>query len=907
MQAATVRSSFLEFFASRAHQPVASSSLVPHGDPTLLFTNAGMVQFKRVFQGLEHRDYARAVTVQKCVRAGGKHNDLEQVGHTARHHTFFEMLGNFSFGDYFKKDAIAFAWEWVTSERYLGVHPDRIFVTVHHSDDDARRLWHSVTGIAESRIYGLGDKDNFWQMGDTGPCGPCSEIYVDLRKASGTTERRNGGPNAAAAPIDVPAYRPAAVPTLPQFVELAEMGALLEIWNLVFMQFDQAADGTRSNLPAPSVDTGAGLERIAAVLQGVDSNFHTDLFLPIIRRAEEVVGQAYDRGDAGAGFRVLADHARAVAFLLADGVYPSNDGRGYVLRRILRRAVRHAYLLGRSEPTLTPLALTVVDAMGDVFPELREKRAQIEKVTRLEEERFLETVEGGLERLEQILAGPGRTVSGADAFKLYDTYGFPLDLTQLIAAERNWSVDTKGFEQALQTQQRRSRQVRLGDTDVASRAGEDAVGTIARPGAGGKWVRVIPRKRQRFVGYETTRAETEILCFRRKEAQLDLILRDNPFYAESGGQVSDKGVVRGEGWELRVDDVRREEGNQFVTGSVAGSFEPSPVDAEVAEQRRRNIERNHTATHLVHAALRAALGEHVRQAGSVVAPDRLRFDFSHHGPLTPAELREIEEDVNDGIWRNAVIETYEMTYRDALAKGAMALFGEKYGDRVRVVDIPGLSIELCGGTHVRSTGQIGLFHFTHETGVAAGVRRIEAVTGPGAYERVRQLDARILAAAETLRTTPEHVAHRIEQLLDERRKLEKQIEELLKRESREPIAESRGIQVGDATLVLDESPVAERNQIGVLMDAFRAQQARGVKVLFTGGDRPGVHVAVTDDLISRGLRAGDLVKLIVAVSGGSGGGRPHFASGGLGDPARFDETRRQVPEIVRLALAGATG
>jgi alanyl-tRNA synthetase len=417
---------------------------------------------------------------------------------------------------------------------------------------------------------------------------------------------------------------------------------------------------------------------------------------------------------------------------------------------------------------------------------------------------------------------------------------------------------------------------------------------------------VVARKRQRFVGYETTRAETDILAFRKGGERLDLILHENPFYAESGGQVSDTGVVRGQGWELVVEGVLKDEGRQVVTGAFAGEFEPTPVDAEVAEQRRRNIERNHTATHLVHAALRTVLGDHVRQAGSVVAPDRLRFDFSHHGPVTDQELREIEEEVNNGIWRNAVIETYEMAYRDALAKGAMALFGEKYGDRVRVVDIPDLSIELCGGTHVRTTGQIGLFHFTHETGVAAGVRRIEAVTGPAAYERVKELHARILAAADTLRTTPEHVAHKIELLLDERRKLEKQIEELLKRGGGESGATGSTVQVGDTTLVLDESPVADRNQIGVLMDAFRAQQARGVKVLFTGGDRPGVHVAVTDDLISRGLKAGDLVKRIAAVSGGSGGGRPHFASGGLGDVAKVEETRRQVPEIVREALAGTT-
>jgi alanyl-tRNA synthetase len=891
MQASKIRQSFVDFFASRAHRPVASSSLVPHGDPTLLFTNAGMVQFKRVFQGLEHRDYTRAVTVQKCVRAGGKHNDLEQVGHTARHHTFFEMLGNFSFGDYFKKDAIAFAWEWVTSEQYLGIHPDRLYVTVHHTDDEARKLWQEVTGLAESRIYGLGDKDNFWQMGDTGPCGPCSEIYVDLVSRSPSAVSRDSAqrPTANGQPL-----------TLPQFVERAESGQLLEIWNLVFMQYDQAADGTRGNLPAPSVDTGAGLERIAAVLQGVDSNFHTDLFMPIIRRAEEVMGQPYDPGPAGAGFRVLADHARAVAFLLADGVYPSNDGRGYVLRRILRRAVRHAYLLGRSEPTLVHLATTVVDGLRDVYPELEEKRAHIEKVTRLEEERFLETVEGGLERLELILSGAGKTVAGADAFKLYDTYGFPLDLTQLIAAERGWTVDTKGFELALQAQQRRSREFRAADLHPGAE-----VGGPAGRRAGGPWTRVIPRKRQKFIGYETTHVDTKILSFRKTDDRLDLVLHENPFYAESGGQVSDKGVVRGEGWELEVDDVLKEDGHQVVTGAFQGDFAPTPVDAEVSEQRRRNIERNHTGTHLVHAALRGVLGDHVRQAGSVVAPDRLRFDFSHHGPVTDEELREIEEEVNRGIWLNVPIETYEMGYREALTKGAMALFGEKYGDRVRVVDIADLSIELCGGTHVRTTGQIGLFHFTHETGVAAGVRRIEAVTGPGAYGRVKALDTRITEAAEALRTTPEHVARKIESLLEERHRLEKQIEDLLKRGSREPLAVSRGLQVGDATLVVDEAPVVDRNQIGVLMDGFRSGQSKAIKVLFTGGERPGVHVAVTDDLISRGLKAGDLVRRIAAVSGGSGGGRPHFASGGIGDPAKLDETRRQVPDIVRAALADA--
>ena len=471
MRASDVRQSFIEFFRARGHEPVPSASLVPAGDPTLLFTNAGMVQFKRVFQGLERRPYSRAVTVQKCVRAGGKHNDLEQVGHTARHHTFFEMLGNFSFGDYFKKDAIAFGWEWVTSERYLGIHPDRIYVSVHHEDDEARRLWREVTGIADERIYGLGDKDNFWQMGDTGPCGPCSEIYVDLRSVSGQWSVVSGG-----APLTTH-HSPL---TLDEFVELNEAGRLLEIWNLVFMQFDQAADGSRTPLPAPSVDTGAGLERVAAVMQGVESNFDTDLFAPILKRAAQIIGRPYERGPAGAGFRVLADHARAVAFLLADDVYPSNDGRGYVLRRILRRAVRHAFLLGRREPTLVDLAGVVVETMGAVYPELTQKAQHIASVTRAEEERFLETIEGGLARLDEMIAGSRGTIAGADAFRLYDTYGFPLDLTQLIAAERGWTVDAAGFEAELAKQQDRSRAAGKGETGK----GKGAAPHAPHPGNG---------------------------------------------------------------------------------------------------------------------------------------------------------------------------------------------------------------------------------------------------------------------------------------------------------------------------------------------------------------------------------------------------------------------------------------
>ncbi len=881
MNASAIRQSFIDFFKSHGHAHVQSASLVPADDPTLLFTNAGMVQFKQVFQGIDRRDYNRAVTAQKCVRAGGKHNDLEEVGHTARHHTFFEMLGNFSFGDYFKREAIEFGWEWVTSDEYLGIDPGRIYISVHHTDEEARRLWREVTGISDSRIYGLGDKDNFWQMGDTGPCGPCSEIYVDIRALE-----HAGVVRGDRAPLhgDLP---------LEHFVELAESGHLMEIWNLVFMQFDQAPDGSRAPLPAPSVDTGAGLERIAAVMQNVPSNFDTDLFMKIIERGVEVVGVPYDRGPKGVGYRVLADHARAVAFLIADEVYPSSDGRGYVLRRILRRAVRHAYLLGRREPTLVHMTDAVVSQMGSVYPELLGRAEEIEHWTRAEEERFLETIGDGLRRLDEIITRPAGTISGVDAFKLYDTFGFPIDLTELIARERGWSVDRSGFEVALDAQRVKSQRVH-------GKAAGQAGGRVR--GVSGKLTRVIPRARQKFVGYETTSCDTHVIAFRQSDDRLALVLRENPFYSESGGQVSDTGVVRGDGWELPVEDVRKEDGKQVVIGSYDGQFEPTDVRAIVDEPRRRDIERNHTATHLVHAALRNVLGKHVRQAGSVVAPDRLRFDFSHHAPVTDEELAAIEAEVNRSIWLNVGIDTYDMSYAEAIRTGAMALFGEKYGDMVRVVDIPELSLELCGGTHVRSTGQIGLFHFTHETGVAAGVRRIEAVTGPAAYAFVKTLAERVGEAAGTLRTSPEHVARKIESLLDEKKRLEKQVEELLKSGSAERGLQAETHRVGDVTLFIEESYVSDRAQVGLIVDSFRTRNKNAIELLLTTGDRPGLHVAVTDDLISRGIKAGDLVQRLAAVSGGKGGGRPHFASAGVGDTSKLSETRARAPEIVAAAL-----
>jgi len=870
MRSSEIRRLFLDYFAARGHREVPSSSLVPADDPTLLFTNAGMVQFKRAFLGQERRDYNRAVTCQKCVRAGGKHNDLEQVGLTKRHHTFFEMLGNFSFGDYFKREAIEYAWEFVTSPRYLGLPPERLRVTVHHSDDEARRLWREIAHLSDSRIYGLGDKDNFWQMGDTGPCGPCSEIYVDLEWTPGSPVREL---------------------ETAEFEQLSEEGRFLEIWNLVFMQFDRAADGTLTPLPRPSVDTGAGLERIAAVMQGEDDNFHTDLFQPLLDRVSELVGAPYPRSSAGRGasYRVLADHARAVAMLLADGVYPSNEGRGYVLRRILRRAVRHAWLLGRREPTLAPLIPVVVDTLGDVYPDLVSRRDYLVEVTGTEERRFLETIEGGLKRLDELFASGVRQISGDEAFRLYDTFGVPIDLTELIAAERGVSVDTAGFEAALEVQRTRSWEARK-----AATGGAGGGAPVVRSGKAG-W-RAVKRGRQRFVGYDTTESETQILGFRREDGRVQLLLHDNPFYAESGGQVSDVGEVTGPGWSLSVDQVARGDRGVLVAGSMTGEFDPGVVHAAVDAPRRRNIERNHSATHLVHWALRRHLGSHVRQQGSLVEAERLRFDFSHHGPIEPDLLDRIERDVNEQIWENLPVTTREMPYSEALALGAMAFFADKYGDVVRVVTM-GPSVELCGGTHVRSSGALGLFRFSGQGGVAAGVRRIEAVTGPVAYQGMTLVEDRLDEMAEALKTHPEHVARRIEQLLAERAKLEARLAEALKSGGGGTTAEQT-LDINGLRVTVAETASEDRDELGQLVDRFRSGKTDSVLVLFGTAGRGAVHVALSDDVVSRGLKAGDLVNRIAAVSGGRGGGRPHFASAGAGDPDRLGEARAAVPDLV---------
>jgi alanyl-tRNA synthetase len=926
MRAAEIRSRFLKYFERQGHVLRPSSSLVPADDPTLLFTNAGMVQFKKVFLGQEEPPggVRRATTAQKCVRAGGKHNDLEQVGHTARHHTFFEMLGNFSFGDYFKRDAIRFGWEFVTKD--LGIDPKHIRVTVHYKDDEARRLWREIAGLADSRIYGLSDKDNFWQMADTGPCGPCSELYVDLAHLAQDWQFPAGATGewteTRRSEFSVDA-----------FVEGAEAGRFLEIWNLVFMQYDRQADGTLVPLPKPSVDTGAGLERIAAALQGVTNNYHTDLFRPLLEKAEQVVGFEYwgrtsdaprsgikVRGGKGgtdvvansvspASFRVLADHARAVAFLLADGVFPSNEGRGYVLRRILRRAVRHAWLLGRTEPSLVSIVETVIATMSDVYPELRQRAQHILSTTRVEEQAFLSTIEGGLSRFEQIApahssnagADVRGTISGEDAFRLYDTFGFPIDLTELMARERGYVVDIAGFESALETQRRRSQEERK-----ARKIGveADALADLSR------WeiAREASPSDVSFVGYDTVEIETQVTAIRRlDDGRVAMLLRETPFYAESGGQISDRGEIVGEGWRLEVDDVRKVDGRPAAVGTLSGDFRFGRVVARVPSTRRRDTERNHTATHLLHAALRQVLGEAVHQAGSLVAPDRLRFDFTHHGPVGNDRLEEIERIVNEHVWASLPVTFQEMPFAQARSAGAMALFGEKYGDVVRVVSVPGFSMELCGGTHVRNTSEIGLFRIITETGVASGVRRIEAMTGPGAFRFMREHEKSLGRLGEMLRTNEDGVERRVIGLLEERRALEKRVEEALRGggdQLKQWIAEAERIGDNGARYVGRRVSVADVKELQAMGDALREQLRSGVGVLGTtfADGKTTLLVVVTDDLKDRGIRADTLVREIAAVAGGKGGGKPHMAQAGIPDAEKLDAAISGAPAIIRPLL-----
>jgi alanyl-tRNA synthetase len=890
MKASEVRTRFIEFFERQGHLHLPSGPLVPGEDPTLLFTNAGMVQFKDVFVGEQERPAARAVTSQKCLRVSGKHNDLEEVGRTARHHTFFEMLGNFSFGDYFKREAIDFAWRFVTDE--LGLEPDRLWATVHYTDDEAAALWPEVTGIPPGRVLRLGDKDNFWQMGETGPCGPCSEIHYDKRPAGATADL-----------------------SPEEFEALGEADEFMEIWNLVFMQFDRGAGGDVP-LPKPSIDTGAGLERITAIMQGTFTSYHTDLFLPLIERAESRVGRAYSTAaedwEDGLPFRVLADHARAVAFMLADGVFPSNEGRGYVLRRILRRAGRYAWLLGRREPTLDALVDVVVDEMSGTYPELAARREHLTGATRAEEERFLATIDAGMRRFDEVAPeGAAGTISGEDAFKLYDTYGFPLDLTELMAAERGYRVERPGFDRALEAQRERSR------------------GGSAMPGGGGRSSgldaatleaaqRLTGEGTQNFVGYDNLAVETPVLAYRRSDDGRTglFVLARNPFYVEAGGQVSDAGRLTGEGWAADIRAVTRNERGQVVVAAGADGELPAVVDAvlaTVARGVRRDTERNHTATHLLHAALRDTLGEHVQQAGSLVAPDRLRFDFSHTGPLTAEQRLDVERRVNEWILENTPVEIDRRPYREALDAGAMALFGEKYGDEVRVVAVPGTSLELCGGCHVRSTGQIGQFRIVSETGVAAGIRRIEAVTGRRAWQLALDAEAGLDELAGVLGVSRRDLQQRVVSLREEADRLEAALaaqrgadsageaDRLVHRAEKLP---------GGGQLVSGSIEVPDGADLAELGDLLRSRIPSGAAIVHVSqaGGKDAFLAVVSDDWIARGLKAGDLVRAASRATGSGGGGRPHLAQGGVGDSGSVGEALEEAAGQAReLALTVASG
>jgi alanyl-tRNA synthetase len=865
------------------------------------------------------------------VRAGGKHNDLEQVGHTYRHHTFFEMLGNFSFGDYFKRDAIRFAWEWVTEE--LKLPKEHLRVSVFREDDEARALWREVTGLPDSRIYGLGEKDNFWQMADTGPCGPCSEIFIDLVYVTRDWEFPEG---ARGEWTDVNRTEF----SLDAFIEGAEEGRFLEFWNLVFMQFDRQADGTLVPLPKPSVDTGAGLERISAFMQGVTSNYHADVFLPLLQKAEEVVGLPYTgispEGLTGvrpgksapanvdpASFRVLADHARAVAFLLADGVFPSNEGRGYVLRRILRRAVRHAWLLGRRSPTLVFLVEEVIARMSDVYPELAQRRQHIVETTKAEEERFLATIDGGMARFDQLAPAVGSTqgsthlrgtISGDDAFRLYDTYGFPIDLTELMARERGYSVDIAGFEAALGRQrsqsqeERKSRKLGVGADDFADVSAwrSAAPNDQATP----------PLPPTSFVGYDTVEIDTLVTALRHlDDNRVAVLLRETPFYAESGGQVSDQGEIVGDGWRVDVNEVRKIDGRTAAIGKVTGEISFGRAVARVPSDRRKDTERNHTATHLLHAALREIVGDHVHQAGSVVEPDRLRFDYTHHGPLKPEQLAAIEQRVNRGVWAAVPVVLDQKPYKEAVAAGAMALFGEKYGDVVRVVTVPGISVELCGGTHVRNTSEISLFKIVSETGVASGVRRIVALTGPRAFELLNDREHALAHVAERLKvalpagTGSEVVAHRLDALLQERRQLEKRLDEAMRGGGGDAVEKlvNTATAVDGMRVVASVVSVPDVKSLQALGDAVRERLKTGVAALGATFDdgKSTLLAVVTDDVRDRGVRADAVIKELAAAAGGRGGGKPHMAQAGVPDAARIPEALGRLPDIVRGLLGAA--
>ena len=869
-----LRRAFIQYFEQQGHRAVPSAPLIPQADPTLLFTNAGMNQFKRVFLGEETRAYNRAVSVQKCLRAGGKHNDLENVGYTRRHHTFFEMLGNFSFGDYFKEDAIRFGWEFLTS--VVGLSKDRMWITIFREDDEADRLWRKI-GVSPSRIVRCGEKDNFWQMADTGPCGPCSELHFD----QGPSVPGDATPN-------------------------GEGDRVIEIWNLVFMQFNRDSAGTLNPLPKPSIDTGMGLERLTAVAQGRLSNYDSDLFAPLLAAIGSRAGAQYGvLEQADRSMRVIADHLRAITFLMADGVLPSNEGRGYVLRRILRRAARHGRLLGITEPFLHELTATVVEQMGEAYHELRPAAGTVAEATRGEEERFIATLDQGLpilnDMLTKVRASGQNMLSGTEIFKLYDTYGFPMDLIAEACREQDIRLDETGFEAAIEEQRTRARKTGGFEGETARPALSEVaarVGTTA------------------FVGYEHLNSEGVVQALLKgdrlvKDARegddIEVVLDVTPFYAEGGGQAGDQGLLTGPDGRVEIRETTRPVPTLIVHKGVvtSGSIrEGERLQLSVNRRTRHDAARNHTATHLVHAALRDLLGPHVKQYGSLVAPNRLRFDFAHFRPLASRDIDEIESIVNEQVRQDQPVQTDVMGVQEAVAGGALAFFGDKYGDQVRVVHIDTFSKELCGGTHCRRTGEIGLFRIVSESGVAAGVRRIECLTGSGALDSLKRLEADVRELSDLLKVAPGEVVARTRKLSEQLKEKERELAEVKLKMASTSSGDSQAREIKGVQVHAQRTDGLDVNGMRALADQLRDKLRSGVVALGAANDgKVSLLVVVTKDLVGR-LKAGDLIKEMATEVGGTGGGRPEMAQAGGKNPEGLGTALEKVFGLVQKALEG---
>jgi alanyl-tRNA synthetase len=868
MTSQEIRDSFINFFKEKKHTFVPGAPVVPFDDPTLLFTNAGMNQFKDILLGKGERPYNRAVNTQKCIRVSGKHNDLEEVGHDTYHHTFFEMLGNWSFGDYYKKEAISWAWELLTTVWKLP--KSKLYATVFRDDDEAAELWQNETDIKKDNILRFDEKDNFWEMGETGPCGPCSEIHIDLGKdfcdnsTAGHVCAVNG-----------------------------DCGRYIELWNLVFIQFNREANGELKPLPATHVDTGAGFERLVAVLQGKRSNYGSDLFTPIIEKIIAISGVSYADDGLQAAFHVIADHVRMLTFSIADGAMPGNEGRGYVMRRILRRAARYGRKLNMHEPFIFKLVPTVVEILGDIFPESRERIEHITSVIQSEEEHFNRTLDRGLEIFEKIKsdlkAKKQILIPGSDVFRLYDTYGFPIDLTRVLADETGLKIDQKGFDREMKAQKERARSAaKFQQTEIP----QDT------------WVILSKNGSSNFVGYIEDAIETHIVKYAAFKEQLHIVLKDTPFYAESGGQVGDKGSISGEDFQLTVIDTQKDGEDIIHICHLPKKFSPlsDRVSAEIEIKNRRQTEKNHTATHLLHAALRNILGEHVQQAGSLVAPDRLRFDFTHFKKMEPGQITQIEEQVNEQIQQDKSLNIAEDSFTAAKEKGAMALFGEKYGDIVRTVAVPGFSFELCGGTHVKRTGQIGPFVITYEGSIASGVRRIEALTGREAVKYLQNARDQIGMLSDILNVNDNEITQKVRELLDSRKKVEKELDKVTSKilSSDLDAILSKSELVNGVNIISHVVKNSNMDQLKELGDEIRGKSKETVALLGTISENKINFVCiVTDDLIkSKKLNAGDLIKKVAAIAGGGGGGRPHMATAGGKDISKFDLAMDEIRKII---------